>query len=960
MESIRDLEDLLLPADDQVLLPGNTGDCRIVVFKQFRFIRALCIELYDAGLTQGGKIKNPLSAVSAADAMLLATTDPEALLFYAAVNRFQHPPTGVKSAAEIRALKTIIKNPLGFRFFYHDASFSENVSAGSLREIKVGAVLQQLVLRVQEAGPFYQLSLQVGMSEQFVAPAALTILHDYFLLQEGRAWLVSNLTQLRLLQVFSARPQIQVPAAQFAAFQEKVLTKLEEKITVVHEYIVAATKAELEAAGLIGAQEYIIYLSDLGQYVMINPVMRYGSVEVPVRSKKMLYLPDARNRLMAMARDEKAEDAFIALLLRQHPHFMEQLEEGLTYFYLHRDRFLNEDWFLQAFTQWRAAGISIFGFNQLKGNKLNGYAGEISVQVQSGLNWFNVNLRVQFGSQQATLKQLQQAVRNKGRFVQLDDGTLGILPEAWIDRMGKFFFAADIVGDELLIPRTKFDSVAELFAPDEMDAPVKDTLRLLAEKLNQVSTIEPVAPPADLKATLRGYQQEGLSWLYFLHQHQLGGVLADDMGLGKTLQVIAFMLQLKADGYTDTHLLVVPTSLLFNWQQELRRFAPSLRCITLHGAGRNKDTEAFDDADLVLTSYGTLLADLHHLRRYPFGYVFLDEAQQIKNPGSQRYHAASLLRSKNRIAITGTPMENNTMDLYAQLSFVCPGLLGTKKSFQDLYLKPIDQFEDSRRTAELQRKVAPFILRRTKEAVMPELPDKTEQVLYCQMSEKQRAVYGAYEQDLREYLEGKMQDEIMRSSIHVLRGLTQLRQICNDPRLLKAESLQGEGSAKIDLLLEQLPQKAAQHKILVFSQFVSMLDLLAAELDKIGLPYVTLTGATRNREAVVAQFQDDPGVRVFLLSLKAGGVGLNLTAASYVYLADPWWNPAVEAQAIDRAYRIGQHRNVQAIRLICKDTVEEKILLLQQQKKALTEGMISSGQDFFSSLTPGDWQTILS
>lgn len=960
MESIRDLEELLLPADDQVLLPGNTGDCRIVVFKQFRFIRALCIELYDAGLTQGGKIKNPLSAVSAADAMLLATTNPEALLFYAAVNRFQHPPTGVKSAAEIRALKTIIKNPLGFRFFYHDASFSENVSAGSLREIKVGAVVQQLVLRVQEAGPFYQLSLQVGMAEQFVALAALTILHDYFLLQEGSAWLVANLTQLRLLQVFSARPQIHIPAAQFAAFQEKVLTKLEEKITVVHEYIEAATKAELEAAGLIGAQEYIIYLSDLGQYVMINPVMRYGSVEVPVRSKKMLYLPDARNRLMAMARDERAEDAFIALLLRQHPHFMEQLEEGLTYFYLHRDRFLNEDWFLQAFAQWRAAGISIFGFNQLKGNKLNGYSGEISVQVQSGLNWFNVNLRVQFGSQQATLKQLQQAVRNKSRFVQLDDGTLGILPEAWIDRMGKFFFAADIVGDELQIPRTKFDTVAELFAPDELDAPVKDTLRLLSEKLNQVSTIEPIAPPADLKATLRGYQQEGLSWLYFLHQHQLGGVLADDMGLGKTLQVIAFMLQLKADGYSDTHLLVVPTSLLFNWQQELRRFAPSLRCLTLHGAGRNKDTEAFADVDLVLTSYGTLLADLHHLRRYPFGYVFLDEAQQIKNPGSQRYHAASLLRSKNRIAITGTPMENNTMDLYAQLSFVCPGLLGTKKSFQDLYLKPIDQFEDSRRTAELQRKVAPFILRRTKEAVMPELPDKTEQVLYCQMSEKQRAVYGAYEQELREYLEGKMQDEIMRSSIHVLRGLTQLRQICNDPRLLKAESLQGEGSAKIDLLLEQLPQKAAQHKILVFSQFVSMLDLLAAELDKIGLPYVTLTGATRNREAVVAQFQDDPGVRVFLLSLKAGGVGLNLTAASYVYLVDPWWNPAVEAQAIDRAYRIGQHRNVQAIRLICKDTVEEKILLLQQQKKELTEGMISSGQDFFSSLTPEDWKTILS
>lgn len=959
MESIRDLQDLLLPADDQVLLPGTTGDCRIVVFKQFRFIRALCIELYDAGLTQNGKIKNPLTAVNAADAMLQATAHPEALLFYAAVNRFQHPPTGVKSATEIRALKTIVKNPLGFRFFYHDPAFSENVSAGSLKEISVGAVLQQLVLRVQQEGAFYTLSLQVGLGETFVPPSALTILHDYFLLREGSACLVANLTQLRLLQVFSSRPQLQVPASQFAAFQEKVLAKLEEKITVVHEYIEAATTTQLEESGLVGAQEYIIYLSDLGQYVMINPVMRYGSVEVPVRSKKMLYLPDARKRLMAMARDERAEDSFIALLLRQHPHFMEQLDEGLTYFYLHRDRFLNEDWFLQAFAQWRAAGISIFGFNQLKGNKLNGYPGEISVQVQSGLNWFNVNLRVQFGSQQATLKQIQQAVRNKSRFVQLDDGTLGIIPEAWIDRMSKFFFAADIIGDALQIPRTKFDTVAEIFAPEELDAPVQATLRLLEEKLHQVSTIEPVTPPKELKATLRGYQLQGLSWLYFLHQHQLGGVLADDMGLGKTLQIIALLLKLKEEGYGGPHLLVVPTSLLFNWQQELQRFAPSLQCLTLHGAGRTKDPAVFANYDLVLTSYGTLLSDLQYLRRYEFGYVLLDEAQQIKNPGSQRYHAASLLRSTHRIAITGTPMENNTLDLYAQLSFVCPGLLGTKKSFQDLYLKPIDQFEDRRRKEALQRKVAPFILRRTKAEVMPELPDKTEQVLYCRMGEKQRAVYGAYEQELREYLEGKMQDEIMRSAIHVLRGLTQLRQICNDPRLLKAESLQGEGSAKIELLLEQLPQKAAQHKILVFSQFVSMLDLLGAELDKIGLPYVTLTGATRNREAVVAQFQEDPKVRVFLLSLKAGGVGLNLTAATYVYLVDPWWNPAVEAQAIDRAYRIGQHQNVQAIRLICKDTVEEMIMLLQQKKTELTAGMIKGGNDFFNSMTVADWKAVV-
>ena len=260
---------------------------------------------------------------------------------------------------------------------------------------------------------------------------------------------------------------------------------------------------------------------------------------------------------------------------------------------------------------------------------------------------------------------------------------------------------------------------------------------------------------------------------------------------------------------------------------------------------------------------------------------------------------------------------------------------------------------------ELLRKVAPFILRRTKEAVMDELPDKTEQVLYCPMGEAQRAVYDAYESELRDYLEGKMKDEILRNAIHVLRGLTQLRQICNDPRLLKAGQLQGQGSSKIEALMEQIDSKAAHHKILVFSQFVSMLDLLRDELDKSGIGYAYLTGATKNREEAVQRFQTDPQTRVFLLSLKAGGTGLNLTAATYVYLVDPWWNPAVEAQAIDRAYRIGQHRNVQAVRLICPGTVEEKMQVLQESKKARSAELLQSGKDLFSAMTKEDWQQLL-
>jgi SNF2 family DNA or RNA helicase len=749
-------------------------------------------------------------------------------------------------------------------------------------------------LLVNKQNEFYQVAPQVFIGEQALHPQQVQLKYDYFILHEGKMHLAANLTIVKLLRYFASRNMLQVHELQFKTFSEQVLARLEEKVEVVHSYIEAATEKQMAEAGLQGAVERIVYLSDMNQYVIINPVMRYGSIEVPVRSKKAVYLPDARGRLMAMQRDERAEDSFLGFLLRQHPLFFEQLEDGLTYFYLHRDRILDEAWFLEAFEQWRTAGISIFGFNQLKGNKLNPHKASIAVQVQSGLNWFNTKLAVRYGKQAATLKQLQQAVRNRSRYVQLDDGTLGILPEAWLERMAQFFFAAEIIGEDLVTPRQHFDAVAQLYGEEELDNEVKEAIKNYRQKLSDLKTLEPVEAPAGLKANLRNYQLQGLSWLNFLDEQQFGGVLADDMGLGKTVQVIAFMLLLKEKRHSETHLVVVPTSLLFNWQVELSRFGPSLKVYTLHGAERKKDVQAFTGYDVVLTSYGTLLSDISYLRRYQFGYVFLDESQQIKNIGSQRYHAARLLRSKNRLAITGTPIENNTLDLYAQLSFVCPGLLGNKQYFKDVYSTPIDKFEDSRRARELQQKVAPFILRRTKEAVAHELPDKTEQVLYCPMGDAQRAVYEAYEGELRDYLEGKIKDEILRASIHVLRGLTQLRQICDDPRLLKAEHLQEGGSAKIEALMEQIDSKSAQHKILVFSQFVSMLDLLREELDRSGIKYAYLTGATHNREEAVDQFQNDPRVRVFLLSLKAGGIGLNLTAASYVYIVDPWWNPAVK------------------------------------------------------------------
>ncbi|RZK57273.1 MAG: DEAD/DEAH box helicase, partial [Pedobacter sp.] len=559
-----------------------------------------------------------------------------------------------------------------------------------------------------------------------------------------------------------------------------------------------------------------------------------------------------------------------------------------------------------------------------------------------------------FNKQTVSLKHLHKSIRNKNKFVQLDDGTMGILPDEWLQKFEGYFGAAEIVGETLHTPNINYATVEELYEDEVLDIETRQRLALYRSKLSAFENIEDIQVPAELNATLRGYQKEGLNWLNFLDGFNFGGCLADDMGLGKTVQVLAFILSQKEKMGHNTNLVVVPASLVFNWQQEIKKFAPTLKVLTIYGADRAKIVADFDKYEVILTSYGTLLSDVRFLKDYRFNYIFLDESQTIKNPDSQRYKAVRLLQSRNKVVMTGTPIENNTFDLYGQLSFACPGLLGSREHFRQIYSVPIDQFKDAKRAAELQKRINPFLLRRTKEQVADELPDKTEMVIYCEMDTQQREIYESCRTEIRDYLMGTAEDELKRSSMHVLQGITKLRQICNSPAILSKEKYFGDASAKMDVLLEQIETKSPHHKILVFSQFVSMLELVKAELEQRQIKFAYLTGQTKNRESVVDSFQNNPEVRVFLISLKAGGVGLNLTKADYVYLIDPWWNPAVENQAIDRAYRIGQHQNVMAVRLICPDTIEEKIMLMQETKKDLASDLIKTEESIFKSLTKKD------
>lgn len=939
--------------------PEANGKSICIVFKQHKYHKHLLIELYSAPISKEGKIKNPMSLVPPLD-LAWASDDPEYLKFYTAVHKFQNHPTAKRSPSDLTALKAIVRNPARYRFYYHNQEVSDNITATSVIPVKTALLPGNIALTVTQQDDFYAVGGSLTLDGTDYTLGDLSPRFTYFLQAADTLYLVDQFQALGIIELLKTKKQLLIHANKYQEFKSQLLDKLEDTISIGYEYMQEAFPVQLEQQGFNDALQRIIYLSDLKNYVMIIPVVRYGDVEIPIRTKRQVHATDEKGKEFIVKRDDKAEKAFTDLILRQHPHFEEQLENDLHYWYLHRDRFLSEEWFLQAFEEWDKEGITVLGFNELEGNNLNPHKVKIDIKVLTGINWFNANVQVKFGKKKASLKQVYKSIRNQNKYVQLDDGTKGILPADWIAKFTDYFNNAEIIDESTIqINKINFTAIEQLYEEAMVDEAVIQEVQLYREKLQNIHAVKNIEVPASLQATLRPYQHEGLNWLNFLDDLNFGGCLADDMGLGKSIQIIAFILSQRNKVKVNTNLLVAPSTLIFNWQQEVERFAPSIKIYTVHGAGRIKSTEEFDQYEIILTSYGTLLSDINFLKDYTFNYIFLDESQNIKNPETQRYKSVRLLKSRNKIAITGTPVENNTFDLFSQLSFACPGLLGSKQYFKDTYSVPIDTFKNSKRAIELHQKIKPFILRRTKQEVAPELPDKTEMVLYCEMDEEQRNIYEAYEKEFREYISATTSDELKKSPMNVLKGLTKLRQICDSPALLGEDDLTGHTSAKITTLIEQIETKSPWHKILVFSQFVSMLDLIKKELDNKGIGYEMLTGSTRNRGAVVNAFQNNPDSRVFLISLKAGGTGLNLTEADYVYLVDPWWNPAVENQAIDRVHRIGQDKKVIAVRLICPETVEEKIMTMQATKKTLADDLVKAGSSFITALSKDDLLNLL-
>jgi hypothetical protein len=585
--------------------------------------------------------------------------------------------------------------------------------------------------------------------------------------------------------------------------------------------------------------------------------------------------------------------------------------------------------------------------------------GKLEMKVSSGIDWFELQGNADFEGVSVKLPALLQAISKGEATVVLDDGTVGILPEQWLKRYGLLAAVTDVKDETIQFNKSQVGLLDALLA-EIPDSSVDEAFAHARDQLRKFQGVRAVDPPQSFVGSLRPYQREGLGWIEFLRSFGLNGCLADDMGLGKTVQVLAMLEQRRLLGDAGPSLVVVPRSLVFNWQQEAIKFAPGLRVLNHATTDRLKTTQHFSDFDLILTTYGTLRNDVVLWKDLRFDYVILDEAQAIKNAQSESAKAARLLRANHRLALSGTPVQNHLGELWSLLEFLNPGMLGASRAFAS-----ITENADRAATIETRQFLAgalrPFILRRTKEQVAADLPEKFEQTIFCELDKKQRALYAELKEHYRQSLLTKIEaDGLGKSKLQVLEALLRLRQAACHPGLLNKSRID-EASAKLDTLMPRLAEVADEgHKTLVFSQFTSFLAIVRKKLDEQGVVYEYLDGKTRDRQQHVDRFQTDESCKLFLISLKAGGLGLNLTAAQYVFLLDPWWNPAIEAQAIDRAHRIGQTRQVFAYRLIARDTVEEKVLQLQQSKRDLADAIINADNALISKLGREDLELLLS
>jgi SNF2 family DNA or RNA helicase len=747
------------------------------------------------------------------------------------------------------------------------------------------------------------------------------------------------------LKPFLTRFNIKIPKAKEKEYFRKFVSQLVERYRVKPE--------GFEIRKVWETPTFAIRVSehDKSSFSFQREV-RYGNFRFPLNTeglvKAELDTEQVPWRFYAIQRDIDKENAARETLDRIAPN-----QQSLTpWEYVEREKGLQ--WLSTHADNLREQGIEIQ--QQDSQPQINLGKPQIELTTQEKGDWFDVRAIVRIGSFEIPFLKFRGHIMKGRREYELPDGSIAILPEEWFSDYRHLLEVSEQNNGEETLSIRKYQAPLLNFPSRDRKATT------FADTLKQLHGIAEVEPPVNLKATLRNYQQQGLNWLYFLKDSGMGGILADDMGLGKTLQTLALLLKEHERGVRQASLAVLPTSLVHNWYNEAQKFTPDLRVLIHTGVNRSKQVARFEHYHLVLTTYGIVRQDIKALKTFPFHYLILDESQTIKNPDSKTAKAVRKLVGSHRLSITGTPVENTVMDIWSQMSFLNPGLLGSENFFKKFYVQPIERDHDAKRSAKLRRIIYPFILRRRKHQVEKDLPPRIEKLHYCEMVEEQQQFYEETRSQYRNYLMELITNGTWkRNKLNILTGLQKLRQIAIHPQMIAKEEYTLEQSGKyleVKRLLHQIIERK-RSKVLIFSQFVKMLTILREDLDREGIAYTYLDGTTKDRQGEVDRFQNDKDIPVFLISLKAGGVGLNLTAADYVFILDPWWNPAVENQAIDRSHRIGQLRTVFFYKFITKDSIEEKILSLQRRKAQLSDDIIAVEEDMYKTLEAEDLQGLL-
>jgi len=769
-----------------------------------------------------------------------------------------------------------------------------------------------------------------------------------FLLIVGTEFYVLNNTDYQTLSQLNLY-DLETYRYDALAMSQDILIDLEKKYAVERNHYFPEEYIDV-------LPSFQLYLTESSSFLMIHPQWNYDDiiVEGVYKANHICYVQGVK---VYISRNQELEMGFVEEIKSLHASFEKQTN---GYFYLSIDEAKKKNWFLKFYHTMLDRNVAVIGMDMLKNFRYSSHGIANDFQIKEVLdNNLILQFTVKFGEEIIPNKELQKSLQAKQKSILLSDNTIGVLTDEWIEKYGLLIKHSLIKEDKLFVPKwILVFNKSLLGVTDTENIEIIDHNWWKEWEMWQTQDTELYPIQGTIQATLRPYQQKGYEWMILLSKIGAGSCLADDMGLGKTLQTICFLNYKSIQAPEKKQLIICPSSLMYNWKMEIERFAPSLKTYIYHQSGRNMENMSEILPDIFITSYGTARADIDILEHISWSSIILDESHNIKNPAAQVTKAILRLNADARVILSGTPIMNHTLDLYPQLSFIVPQLFGNQEFFSKEYVHPIDRDKDKEKIEQLKRMTSPFILRRTKEQVAKDLPQKTESIMWCEMGEAQKRYYDEVKQNIKNSIFVEIREQgIGKSKMNVLAGIQKLRQLCSSPVPIENFEYQTDESIKIDTLIGELEGNLQNNKVIVFSQFLGALDKIGNQLTDRGIAYYLIDGSTpqAKRQEQINQFQSKNNpVRVFLLSLKAGNSGFTLTEANYVFLIDPWWNRQVENQAIDRVYRIGQEKNVFAYRMICKGTIEERIIQLQQTKMQLSEELISEDEGFVKNLTESD------